>query len=304
MNKKIQEQIQMLQDKWFVITDQEKVLGYLEKVGYHKLLPYFKDANGDIDKVISYYIFDKRLRFLILDMLEVIENALKSVCINYIWESFSQKDRYVDTVLYREECVVNRIKFIENKILEWRINDTKVKNYFSAHFDEKTLPDYIFFDKLTFWELIKIYKDFNLEHQKTIAWYFGINGMLFTDWMYSLKYLRNLCSHYENVFNKTMTFSVGSRTILQLIESQNTFVSYFCLLSVFNKLLIPNFGRAQKVIELIQKFSIAPWQIWFNKKNLPSELESEAWEVLVDKVYSKHIIKSNLFDDEDIQQKN
>ena len=307
MNKKIERQLKKLEDMWFAIPDQEKTLWYLEKVGYHRLSPYFKISDTNIDKAISYYIFDKRLRFLILDMLEVIENAIKSIIINYIWESFSHNDRYMNKELYQDSTIINRqwieeniaekrLEFIHKKIEEWKSTDRKVKDFFIYNATSK-LPDYIFFDKLTFWELVKTYKDLKLEHKKTIAEYFWINGMIFEDWIYSLKYLRNLCSHYENIFNKKMTISIRSELILELIWNQNTFISYFCILSVFNKLLIPNFDWWKKVIELMQKFSISSEQIWLDKKNLPSELESEAWEVLVNKVYTKHIIKSNLFEE-------
>lgn len=297
MNSKIQEQIQLLQDKWFTITDQEKVLWYLEKVWYHRLSPYFKNASGDIERVIGLYIFDKRLRLLILDMLEVMENAIKSIMINYIGSLFDNKNRYLDIKLYEDKYIAERLGFIGNKTVERKANDATVKNYFSRNPQSEILPDYIFFDKLTFGELIKIYRDLKIEYKKIISEYFWINVRIFENRIFSLKYLRNLCSHYENVFNKTMITNIKSEMIEEMFGNVNRFIWYFALLSVFNKVLIPNFNRYSKIIELMTKFSITSEEIWLQTKNLPSELESEAREVLVDSLYTKYIKKSNLFED-------
>lgn len=84
---------------------------------------------------------------------------------------------------------------------------------------------------------------------------------MFEDRIFSLKYFRNLCSHYENIFNKKMTISIRSRLIKEHIGNQNTFIAYFAILSVFNKLLIPNFDRRYKVIELMKKFNISRSEI-------------------------------------------
>lgn len=293
MNPKIEEQLQLLINEWFIFTDQEKILWYLEKVGYHKLIPYFKNAPGDIERVIWYYIFDKRLRLLCLDMLEVIENAIKSIIINHLSTDIWDKKRYIKEERYNQEAISIRLEFIENKTIERKNNDPLVKNYFE-HNKTKNLPDYIFFDKLTFWEITRIFKDLKLEYKKTIAEFFWINWFMFEDWIFALKYLRNLCSHYENLFNKKMTISVRSRLIKELIGNQNTFLAYFAILSVFNKLLIPNFDRQNKIIKLMKKFNVSREEIGL-EKNLPSELESEAWEVLLNELYEKHIKKSNLF---------
>ena len=294
-NQKIEQQLQLLKERWFEITDQEKILWYLEKVGYHRLAPYFRNANGNIDRVISFYLFDKRLRLLSLDMLEVIENAIKSIIINYIFPDPKENNRYINSDIYISETYDERIKFIKYKTAERKVVDPIVKRFFKNNPKEKYLPDYIFFEKLTFGEIRQIFKDLKIEYKKEISDYFWINGFMFEDWIFALKYFRNLCSHYENIFNKTMTISIRSKIIATELWTQNTFIAYFALLSVFNKLLIPNFDRQNKVIELMKKFRISTIDIWDKQKNLPSELESEAWEVLVNSLYEKHIKKSNLF---------
>jgi len=45
-------------------------------------------------------------------MLEVIENAIKSVLINYIGENFTNKTRYLNVELFDEKFVTERLGFI------------------------------------------------------------------------------------------------------------------------------------------------------------------------------------------------
>lgn len=295
MNSKVSQQLSLLQKRWFTCDDEEKVRWYMEKVWYHRLSFYFKNAPQDIERVIGLYIFDKRLRLLILDMLEVIENALKSVMVNYIWKSFWYKHRYVNKNIYKQESSDKRLSFVFAKIVELKEKDPIIKYFFWKHDKETEIPDYLFFDKLTFGELLKIFEDLNFDYQKEIASYFWIVPTLFIARMKCLHYLRNLCSHYENIFNRKMTFAIRAEKIEELFWVNNMFISYFAILSLFNKLLIENYNRPNKIIELMGKFWISFMDFW-RKENLPSELESEAWKVLVQSLYGKYVKKSNLFE--------
>lgn len=82
-------------------------------------------------------------------MLEVIENAIKSIIINYLSTDVSDKIRYTKKDIYNQESISTRLEFIKNKIIERKTNDPLVKSYFEQNQTED-LPDYIFFDKLTF----------------------------------------------------------------------------------------------------------------------------------------------------------
>lgn len=295
MNSKVDQQLSLLQKRWFTYTDKEKVKWYMEKVWYHRLSFYFKNAPKDIERVIGLYIFDKRLRLLILDMLEVIENALKSIMVNYIWKSFWNKYRYTEKSIYKQDFSDKRLSFIFSKIAELKSKDPTIKYFFCKYNSETEIPDYLFFDKLTFGELLRIFEDLDFEYQKTIANYFWIVPIIFIGWMKNLHYLRNLCSHYENVFNRNMTFAIRAEKAQELFWTNNMFISYFAILSLFNKLLIENYKRPKKIIELMIKFWISFQDFW-RKENPPSELVSEAWEVLVELLYGKYIKMSNLFE--------
>ncbi len=298
METRIQNDLKMFQDRGLVIHDMDKILWYLKKVGYHRLSAYFEVSWWDSELLISYYIFDKRLRLLILDMLEVVENALKSVMYYHLGENFKTNHWYLMEGIYIDTYWEQRMAFIDQKTEEFKKNDISTKNYFNKFPIEKYLPDYLFFDKLTFWELIKTFQDLQIAYQKQVTNYYGVNVKVFYNWITALKHLRNLCSHYEYVFNRTMTFTVMGYGIKDSLWSVNSFISYLMILSIFQKILIPSYNRSSKICDLMVKFNISLEQIWYKKENLPSKHTSfdiEAREVLVNIVYSKNVKNARLF---------
>lgn len=90
------DQLQILQQRGMQVSDTAKALEYLERIGYYRLSGYWhvmrqwqRDAAGQrvvldqfkpgtqFQDVVALYVFDKRLRLLVLDALERIEIALR-----------------------------------------------------------------------------------------------------------------------------------------------------------------------------------------------------------------------------------
>src|SRR5574344_1191384 len=90
------DQLSILQQRGMQVSDPAKALEYLERIGYYRLSGYWhdmrqwqRDAAGQrvvldqfkpgtqFQDVVALYVFDKRLRLLVLDALERIEIALR-----------------------------------------------------------------------------------------------------------------------------------------------------------------------------------------------------------------------------------
>ncbi len=298
MNNRIQEDMQKLKDTGLIIHDEAKILWYLQKVWYYRLFPYMKHCDKDCEMLIKHYLFDKKLRLLIVDILEVIENSLKSVIYYYLWEEMANHTWYTLADAYIPTYVAGRLEFVNKKTEDLKNLDVNAKGYFLSNPNESYLPDYMFFDKLTFGELIKCYQDMKLEYKKQVSSYYGINVLVFDNWITTLLYLRNLCSHYEPIFARTMTFGIKAHDINKLIWNNNTCIAYLVLLSVMQKLLIPPYKWDLKLCEKMVEFSIPLEYLWY-QKNSPSKHTSfdiEAWRVLVDTVYTKNIKNARLSD--------
>ena len=224
-------------------------------------------------------------------MLEVIENSCKSVLCSHIWDIHKNNLWYTNLDTYIPKYAHKRLLDIDKTTNVLKKNDVTSKKYFKENPHEKYLPEYIFFDKLTFWWLIFLFKDLKTPTKKSIARHYWVNYLLLENRIDCLRYLRNLCSHYEPIFFRKMLYAIKWFEVEESIWSRNTCGTYFLLVWLMQKIIMPNYNRNSKVHTLMEKFSISYSDIWIQNKNLPSkhELDSEAWEVLLTEVYQKNV---------------
>ncbi len=92
-----------------------------------------------------------------------------------------------------------------------------------------------------------------------------------------------------------MTFKIRWKDISKKfwIKENDKFISYFVILSIFKEKLICNFAFEEKIFKKIKQYSIDFNLFWQKKETFHSELESEAWKVLVNPLYKKYVKKSN-----------
>lgn len=288
MEHLLQQHLQHIKSLWFIIEDEEKILWYLRWVGYYRLRKYFnifEDKNRDFQDVIHCYLFDKNLRVLNLNMIESIEVYIKNIFILKFWNNYNNEDLYSET--FREK----RIQFIKDKVEELKVKDKEVKNILRKY---QNLDAEVFINKLTFWEIIRCIQDLTKENKLVFADEIWIKLKLLQNWLDCLVYLRNSCSHWENILNKTMIKSVIWKDIEQIFGSENSksYIFYFVILGIFRESLIPNYKWEEKVFKKMKQYNI-PIEYFFTKKEtFPNELESEAWKVLVNPLYEKYVKKS------------
>ena len=233
------------------------------------------------------YEFDKKLRILFLDFLEVVElNFRKNFFISLqnndinIFDRKYYKEKYIKKI---EKFSKNKKEYFENKKINYLKNDWNF-NYF------------ILIENLTFWELITIFQNFKSKYKKIISKNYNFNVYLIENWLFISKYLRNICSHYENLFNLKWFFRIDSKEILELLNTNNSFLSYFLMLSILELKILWKTSWQEKVIKLINDYDIQTEQLNLNnKKSLPSKLESEAWKEFSYSLYNFYMKKSNFY---------
>lgn len=92
----LRDQVLSLKARGLIIKDEKRAESYLSNISYYRLRAYtypFQDNNDPnhpftvpvtIEEIIQLYVFDRKLRLLILDALEKIEIALRTQII-YQW---------------------------------------------------------------------------------------------------------------------------------------------------------------------------------------------------------------------------
>ncbi len=98
----IQEQIAIMRNRSLIVADEDYAKQYLEFIGYFRLagyaLPFQLNYNADgahvflpnthFKDIVDLYIFDRKLRLLVIDALEKIEVAIRAT----ISQSMSEKN--------------------------------------------------------------------------------------------------------------------------------------------------------------------------------------------------------------------
>lgn len=300
MKQLLEEHLKYIKSLWFIINDEEKIIWYLEKVGFYRLRKYFnffEDKNIDFQIVINLYLFDKNLRNLNLNIIESIEIYIKNIFILTFWNNYLDESIYSEKIITvkNKELIIkeNRIKFINDKILYLIQNDSEVAKILEEY---KILNAEVFINKLTFWEIIRFIQDLDENNKRIISRIIWIKIILLENWLDCLVYLRNICSHWENVFNKEMLKSIKWYDITDLFwaENKNNYISYFAIISIFRESLIPNYKWEEKIFKKMKQYNINLIDFWQKKETFPNELDSEAWKVLVNPLYKKYVKKSNI----------
>ena len=253
-------------------------------------LKKYKNISPDKDNQLKAYLFDLEIKSIIFPYLEKLEDTFKSYLIHEIWENF------LDDKIFIEKYLQTRKQFNQEKLQELE------KKY------KKITPE-IFFLSLTFWEAVRYFRDLKREIKEKIVNNFYFKKVsIFENWLYSIRFFRNLICHGENIFNRKYENKIKWKVLLETKLSNNNFFSYLAILEVFNQIIWNNliYPKIAKLSNLILNKE-EEWKNTLNKiihsilinnfskqKNSPvlghiSKTKIEGWWVLINQVYSEFI---------------
>jgi len=96
----IDQQLELLVKQGLLVKNPKRVLHYLRFIGYHRLSGYFRTfqlqntsehifkKGTTFDSIISLYIFDRKLRLLVMDAVERIEVAVRTTISSTMCEKY------------------------------------------------------------------------------------------------------------------------------------------------------------------------------------------------------------------------
>lgn len=224
-NKKpqtVQQQVELLQDRGMSL-DKAQALAMLSQVSYFRLKPYWWDMRdqesdggfldtADFSLVIDRYNFDRTLRLILFEAIEIIEISLRTKIINHLSEAngslwYLDNSLFMDKELFREHLLDLKYEFDRSK--DGFVEDFKQNNNWIYDELGGDNPDaWQIFEVATFGTLSKIYK--NLNHQlpakaavaKDFGMYFSND---FSNWLEGISVFRNMIAHHSRLWNFRLT---------------------------------------------------------------------------------------------------
>ena len=208
----ISQQADLLIDRSFVFNDRKYLESYLASIGYYRLSTYWYpyldkksnkfSPNTNFDTILALYIFDRKLRLLVIEAIERIEVSLRAQ-----WSrEFSLHDgshAYVNANLFK--CSQKHRKSLI-KITNTLKNSTEtfIQHYRETYDDPELPPIWTILEIMTFGELSHWFENTkNNQVKKSIATSFNIPtnhimGQIFR----GLTVVRNICTHHNRLWNR------------------------------------------------------------------------------------------------------
>ncbi|EKA7350915.1 TPA: Abi family protein [Vibrio vulnificus] len=221
-----EEMIIKLRERGLTITDEAKAISYLSRIGYYRLSGYLYSfrqlkevegkkvkidefvADSTFEQAVQLYVFDKKLRLLVMDALERIEIAFRVEVSHLLGEK--DKFAYLNPTLFHEKFSVilnpkTGVTDHHNWISKHAALINRSKEKFIDHNKKKhglPLPIWIACEVWDFGTLSFLYSGMKEADQDLIAAKFGLNnGRVLASWLRALNYLRNLCAHHSRLWN-------------------------------------------------------------------------------------------------------
>lgn len=212
-----------------------------------------------INDIINLYIFDRKLRLLVMDAVERIEVAIRSVISDTMSVAFDPH-WFMNPSNFKESF--DHEKFMEKvdeAVKEVGQHQTFINHYNSTYEDPAHPPSWMLFEILHFGTVSKIYSALPLPYQKQIAEQFGVHYKIMTSWLHTISSLRNICAHHARLWNRV--FGISPKRVKSLqehFEKNDRFYAQVVTLKVLLDKITGHSLWAQKLKELIDEYPAVP----------------------------------------------
>lgn len=278
-----QQQLAQLEERGLIIQDKNKAIKYLESISYYRLSAYFlpyqqlKDTFNkgvDFTQIIKTYMFDKGLRLLIFDCIERLEISIRTqfiykMALHYN-DSHWQDNKSLFTKPYYNKIgnLIDPYSDLQNiisKAKTTRRPEVFIKHYIDNYNSPSNPPSWMCLELLTMGELSHIYRGLrNNNDKKRIASFFDVHHKVFTSWLHTLTYVRNLCAHHSRLWNRDLAIEPNrlkkpvGKWVGQRYQNNKRVFYFICILKYMLERINPNNNLKQKVEKLFKKYPTVP----------------------------------------------
>lgn len=216
--KTINEQISLLKSRGLVVLDESKLGRYLRNISYYHLSIYFKHFQKDdafiegttFEDVLNIYVFDQKLRLLLLDVLERIEKSFKcrlayEMSVSYGDSHWLSREEYFDDKRTHSDRIGKILDDLEFS------KETCIRHYYEKYNSPKDPPIWMIIEAITFRQCAMIYGLLQKDNQRLVANTYGINKIFIYNWMYALSIIRNFCAHHSRLWNNEFIIRLNQR---------------------------------------------------------------------------------------------
>lgn len=278
------EQLDILEKRGLIVTDRKAALVYLERLGYYRLSGYwypFRQYNPSayikedlfvtgttFEQVVKLYIFDKKLRLIVLDAIEQIEMAIRvdiAYCLGEIGAlSYLEKSSFHGG--FSKKIIDKGMNIGKTGHQVWlnKFNSSVKRNSksdFVKHYNDEykgKLPIWVAIELWDFGMMSTLYSGMKIVNKDAIAKKYKVkDGQIFSQWLRSLNHIRNISAHHSRLWNANI---VDRSNLIEFQEGVSLNNSkpffYFCIIKQMLDVICPNSLWGQRLKALYAEFPI------------------------------------------------
>ncbi len=248
-----------------LIANRNLIVDRLKAVNYYRLSAYwytFRDPNGFDDKLLPNtslktvwrrYVFDRHLRFLVMDGIERVEIALRTQITNHFCLQYGPFG-YLNRDNLPGLSVADHHKLLTKLGQEADAShEDFVRHYFKKYSSETDMPLWMACELMTFGTTFTLYRGLKSRMKKDIAKEYGIHAPVLSSWLRSLNQVRNICAHHARLWNREFG-------VKPLIPESKTFPEWHTPIRICNN---KAFGILTVLYFLLKQ--AAPQSKWRNR---------------------------------------
>jgi abortive infection bacteriophage resistance protein len=209
-----------------IVEDEAETKHYLQQIGYYRLcgytLPFQKGGDG-VDRhefrepvgfraILDRYVFDRKLRLLLLDAIERIEVSFRAALSNSIAQRHTPH-WYQNVALfetgYDHAALITELKrqIVHNANTPEKEaqRDIHIRHYYDTYSTPDMPPSWMVFETVSFGTISRIFEGLLKSETTEICVPLKVNHDTLSSWMHAISYVRNLCAHHKRAWNKTLT---------------------------------------------------------------------------------------------------
>jgi len=247
------EQIELLKLKGISFEDDAFARRVLTHVNYHRIQAYCspieivgrenigKSSHSLISSksfkyIFKLYTFDRSLRLLLLEAIEIVEIALRAHFVQVLVEKYGSHAYLKPDIFYRQDIHANCIASLDKQLL--RTNEALVNNYRATYKKPPYPPIWVAVELLTLGGLSRWLENIKKrQDRQAVAQKLNLDEVVARSFSHHLTHVRNICAHHGRIWNRKFTLTMRLPSNPVSLSSQFNKNS-FDQRKVFNTLVI------------------------------------------------------------------
>ncbi len=272
----IEKQLDLLSSRGLIIQNRQAAAHYLQFISYYRFCGYgieFEEPStgnekqyrqgSTFEQVLDCYVFDRKLRLLVIDAIERIEIAVRTVITNELAVKYGAH-WYLDKKLFlkdfKHQDLINTIEKetfykAQDGTIQHKKREPFLQHYYKKYSQPKLPAIWMIAEVLSLGTWSMIFANLaDRNNQKIICQHFNINFSVMQSWLHSLTYLRNLCAHHGKLWSRSFTLKpMIANDYRDQLDNNSRFAAQAAILKIFLDVISPNSNWPSHLLSLINQ---------------------------------------------------